>query len=208
MAMYRIIDGGTFFDLDAVLQGDVTLSGRITEKPLSDGSSAADHYVNAPKAITFSGVITDVKSYYNSGVLRVQDWIKLLSDLKEAGRPFTIQAADGSGMFFEDCLFESVVFSNDQRHGRIDGSTAGGGSGDTGEDVYSYNVSFTVKQLKRSRRGKLVAEHSIDFTQPSPTKGSGVTDTPSAPKSQKALDEANRLAAESIRRSQQSVSFE
>jgi hypothetical protein len=187
--MYRIIDGGTFFDLDATLQGDVTLSGKITDKPLSDGNTAADHYVNSPNAISFSGVVTDVKSFYNDSAVRVQDWIKLLSDLKSSGRSFTVQAADGSGMFFTDCLFETITFSNDPIHGVVDGENGVG-------MIYSYNVSFSIKQIKRARRGRLVSEPAIDFTQRAPTTGSGTTDTPNEdkPSSKTTLDTARELS--------------
>lgn len=193
MPMYRIIDGGTFFDLDATLQGEVSLTGKITEKPLADGNTAADHYVNSPIGINFSGVITDVKSFYNASAVRVQDWIKLLSDLKSSGRSFTVQAADGSGMFFEDCLFESVNLSNDKTHGVVDAESNGG-------LIYSYNISFSIKQLKRARRGRLVSEPSIDFTQKAPVTGSGTTDSPNedTPASKKTIDTANELAKRSI----------
>lgn len=194
MPMYRIIDGGIFYDLDATLQGEVSLSGKITEKPLSDGNTAADHYVNSPVSISFSGVITDVKSFYNTGATRVQDWIKLLSDLKQSGRSFTVQAADGSGMFFEDCLFESITFSNDKIHGVVEGGSEGSGQ------IYSYNVSFSIKQLKRARRGRLVSEPSIDFTQKAPVTGSGTTDTPAedSTAAEKTKATADKLAEQSI----------
>lgn len=183
MAMYRIIDGGTIYTLDAVLEGEFSFRGRLTEKPIQEGALVTDHYVNLSNGITFSGVISDVKRFTVSNTREAVinqpfqeeekstlDFITELKSLKESGRTFTLEVAPSSGTTFTDCIFTELTFSNNQKKGQYY------------ENNYSFNVRATVQQIRKSKRASVVAEADIvslkESTQPK-TTGSGANVNPS-----------------------------
>lgn len=188
MAMYRIIDGGTIYTLDAVLTGGFTFSGRATDKPVQSGAQVTDHYVNLNNTITMSGRISDVKRLkvrgtgYADATLpeaerpkAVLELITELRALKESGRTFTLEAAPSSGTTFTDCVFESLEFNNDQRTGQKYG------------DIFAFDVTATIKQIRKSRRARVTTERELQGTTSEKTTGSGANQVPDDEDVQKAL---------------------
>lgn len=168
--MYRIIDGGNIYTLDSTTQGSIRFSGKATDKPLQDGTSASDHYVNLPTTISFNGVISDAKTLYLSGQETTLSLIEKLKQLKESGRPFIFEGVKDSALVISNCVFDSLVIENDQTHGRV--------TFDNGVEIYSFRISCEIKQLKRARRGRVVSEPQVVDTTSSQSTGSGVNVAP------------------------------
>lgn len=175
MAMYRIIDGGTIYTLDAVTSGNFTFRGQATDKPIQSGATVADHYINLNNGITVSGKISDVKRLVVGASTEalieqadesekpkaVLDWITELRALKESGRTFTLEVAPSSGTTFNDCVFEELDFGNDLATGRFY------------QNNFAFTVTMTIKQIRKSRRATVTTEPEISGTLSDKTLGSG-----------------------------------
>ena len=197
MAMYRIIDGGNIYSLDAVLTGSVTMSGRVTEKPIQQGAMVSDHYVNLNNGMNFSGKLSDVKRMFRSSANNntnqtlpaVLDVITELRDLKESGRLITLEVAPSSGLTFNDCVIEDFSVSNDITTGQMR------------EEFFAFNVSLKIKQIRRSKRGAITSEVDsvLKDTTQDKTTGSGANSVPDVEKRsavQAAQEDADRARAE------------
>lgn len=173
MAMYRILYKDKVYTLDATLQGSLSLSGEVTEKPLQDGVKVADHYVNNPNTASLSGIVSDVKllsGSTDSDNKAVLDWITELRTLKESGDTFIFEQAPSSGTVLSECVFTSLEISNDQKYGEFWG------------EYYAFRISASIKQIKKASRGQLVAQpDSAVIGESTTTKktGSGTTAAPS-----------------------------
>jgi len=128
---------GSYFEMDATTDMTISYPGRATDFPLEDGESASDHYINENTRITFSGVITDIKSAQGKANPRVKatdSYINGLKKAKDKKLPFTVFYAEKLEPI-TNCVFESLEISQDNKNG-------------TSGPVSSYKINFTAKQIR------------------------------------------------------------
>ncbi len=149
MSQYYIkatLDGvEELFALDATVQITQNTAGVISSFPLESGVEVSDNYVNKNNTISFSGVIADTKSQAREINLdqnkTTLDFASKLQKVKSEGTPFNVH----SGLLvLEDCVFETLTFSQDVRSGSVIGGRS------------SFRVSFTAKQIRFAERAQKV----------------------------------------------------
>ncbi len=170
MSQYYIkatLDGiEELFSLDATVQVTTNTAGSISSFPLESGVEVSDNYVNKNDTISFSGVIADTKSQEREIDVNLNkstlDFARKLKRVKEEGLPFNVH----SGLaVLEDCVFETLSFSQDKNAGTVLGGRS------------SFRVTFTAKQIRFVQRAqRVVVRDQVleDKTQPNIIKSGNV----------------------------------
>lgn len=133
------------YQLDATTDIVYTTSGKLTTNPIEAGRNVSDHYIQNQDTVTFSGLLTRVKSKgVNSRHVRdPEDYIGSLQFLKNNAVPFTLTLfqAPTLGGFGEsrnlikpivNCVFESLNIRKQ----------SGPGSGDLRVDFKAVQATF------------------------------------------------------------------
>lgn len=142
--------------LDATTNNTERLGGRLTKFILEDGLEGSDHYIVTTDRVSFTGVISDLKSsssgmrgpasssQQNDGSIRYHDSVtnkKRMELIRETKVPFTVYTGD---KVISNCRFTSLEFRQT------------GSAGVVG-DLYSYAVSFTAEKIRTGSRAEAVS---------------------------------------------------
>jgi hypothetical protein len=122
------------YSLNATVRATTTLSARATDNPVESGAYVADHYFNFPDTFSFEGTLTDIDTP-NKPVETVEEFNRVMKELE----PFTIY--HGEMAYAETCVFESVVVSQDVKHGTVTGSAPK-------VTVNSFRINASVKKIR------------------------------------------------------------
>ena len=178
MSIYRIrTQAGDILSLDSTSSIRDDLTGKLTSFPLEDGESAADHYINENEVITLTGIISDFKSVKGEFIqdakagsvqaaLSTENFIRDIKALKESKKTFSVFISDTLNPI-TNCLFTRLSFVQDKTNGSVS------------EDVKSYKVTMTLKQVRFGTRARAVVirdEDVKDTFADSTTTGKGTTD--------------------------------
>lgn len=149
MSIYYILatidEEDVVYMLDATESVEHTLPGQSTNYAIEDGSDISDNIALRPRTISFSGVISDIKTRSSSAYLNSHDYIQALEDLRGNKELFSIYyTADHPPLL--NVFFESLKISQDNTNGTLitpERESYG---------VSSFKVSFTVKEFRISTR--------------------------------------------------------
>ena len=152
MSVYYLlaeINGDTvIYTMDATENIEYTLPVQSTNYSVEDGSDVSDNIALRPRTVSFSGVISDVKTSNSTAYLSTQEYIKALEFLRLNKDLFTIYfAADLPPM--DNVFFESLKISQDKTNGTMEVPEA------ETYGISSFKVSFTVKELRFSAKAKV-----------------------------------------------------
>ena len=138
-ATYYIKQGSSIFELDATVKVVKTMKGQTTDHRISNGATAADHYVNLPNEFQISGMITDIGGDTTA-------FIDGITDLKETKKPFTFYFGSVVGEALT-CFFSNITITQDTKYGV---RKASGQEGQTFKDKNAFAISATIKQVRIS----------------------------------------------------------
>lgn len=179
-----------YFELDSTTDMTVSMPGRATDFPLEDGESASDHYINESIVVSFSGIVSDVKSISSKGLIGddstkrlkgTSDYIKGLEAVKKTKQPFTVFYSPNLDPI-TNCVFESLDITQNATHGT------------RGTGCSSYEISFTAKQIRIGEQAQMtsmpVPAEDIKKSLSNKTTSSGSTQGLTAQETDKAKEEA------------------
>lgn len=142
----------TTIAFDATTAVTRSANDKITTNIIETGAEVADHYILVGQTISFSGVISDIKSIRGANDKSTAEWLSALSRLRLSKQPFDVICGDiadvynigGAGNFnvIRDCLFSSFSATQTKQNGV------------TNQRVKSYQVSFTTKELRFGSRAE------------------------------------------------------
>lgn len=130
----------TKYTLDSTTSVDVVSKGTATSLPMEDGSTKSDHYSVESRTITFNGAISTAKSSDGSpfSPKEVMDGLRGIMESK-----LTVSVGwHGSSPAIDDCVIESLTFSQDNTRGYIS------------SQVHAVGIEITMKELLISSGGK------------------------------------------------------
>jgi len=194
MGIYYIkTSDNRYFELDSTTDMTVSMPGRATDFPLEDGESASDHYINESIVVSFSGIVSDVKSISSKGLIGddstkrlkgTSDYIKGLEAVKKTKQPFTVFYSPNLDPI-TNCVFESLDITQNATHG-----TRGAGCS-------SYEISFTAKQIRIGEQAQMTSmplpASDVEKSLSNKTVSSGSTQQ---------LTEAEKISANESRKAQ------
>lgn len=133
------------YQLDATTDIRYTTSGKLTTNPIEAGRNVSDHYIQNQDTVTFSGVLTRVKSKGRSSlhIKSPSNYIGSLQFLKNNAVPFTLTLfqeptlggfGDSKNVIkpLTNCIFEELNIRKQ----------AGAGSSDLLVDFKAVQASF------------------------------------------------------------------
>ena len=195
MSIYYIlaeIDGvDTTYVLDATEAVEHTLPVQSSSYASEDGSDISDNIALKPRTVSFSGVISDIKTTNSSAYLNTHDYIQGLEDLRWNKELFTIYfTADQPPLL--NVFFESLKISQDSSNGTLvtpQGDNYG---------VSSFKVSFTVKEFRFSSKAVLsvIRADELNISKKSDSSATTNTDDPekdTRTESEKTFEQAKKL---------------
>lgn len=167
------VDGKNYkYMLDSTSKVQVSNSGKLTKHPIQNGANVSDHYTNNNIEISFSGRISDIKSYRNPTYVdnfvegegfvtrkasfdytivessnvaaTAQSYIRGLQELKNDKIPFTISV--GNIETYINCMFTNFSVMQDSSVGTIKTSEG---------DLDCFIISFTAEQIRFGDRAKV-----------------------------------------------------
>lgn len=185
MSIYFILtNAGSAYELDATTEITYQESGTVTNNLIETGESVADHYVNNPVQINFSGSISDVKSLSASGPnsRSTESYINDLRQLKTNKQTFSFHFGDKVGSF-DNCLFDSLEITQNQSRGNIG-------------EVDSFSIRASIRQVRIAQRARLIPVREAGVTTDNyqeQTKGAGTTEEPTAQEADNFTEGLGRL---------------
>lgn len=142
MSIYYIFtQDGNIYELDATREIAQVSSGKLSEHPLSDLTSASDHYINYNDMFSLEGSISDIKSVSSEAAGRnTYDFITNLQRIKDTKQSFRLvyrkfQEGFSAVQFADGCFFESLIFRQNLQYGHANGFN-------------SFDVSMSIKKTK------------------------------------------------------------
>ena len=141
--------------LDATMTVQLDESGKTTTLPLESGEEVTDHYINANTKISMAGIISTAKSASSSRNKTPEDYIRVVRELKQSGKPFSVYFSDKLEPL-TSCVFENLSISQSKRNGSSGSSS-------------SYKISFSVKQVRFIQAAQVVVERAGRVTSDSMT---------------------------------------
>lgn len=146
---YFLSDDGDSFELDCTENFKLSESGRLTTYTVQSGAKYSDHYVKENSKLSYSGILTDLKTTSSGAATKSSDdFIGGLIKLMEAATPFTVYWRDTgaiSGTFRSDCMIESFTVEQDASYGFASG-------------LHAYKVSIDFAQFRKSQSVTLTRE--------------------------------------------------
>lgn len=148
MTIYYIVpqESDDVIALDATTTVQLDEAGKTTALPLESGEEVTDHYINSNTKISMSGVISTAKSSSNTTNKTPEDYIRVIRELKQSGKPFAVFFSDTLEPL-TNCVFNNISISQSARNGTKDFSS-------------SYKVSFSVKQVRFVQAAQLRIERT------------------------------------------------
>lgn len=149
MSRYYIVrpSNGDIYQLDSTSEVVHETSGSLTTTPVETGVEVSDHYINNNDVIRFQGIISSAKSNATVGAvgsLHPVNFIDNLLKMKDTKEPFTLyHISEGKGS--PNCLFTSLVFSQDKTNG-VRGRAS------------SVKVSFTAQQIRFAEQATIISK--------------------------------------------------
>lgn len=86
---------GTVLTMDVTNDWSKSMSGTLTNNPVEDGSTVADHYYLEPKAFTLNGMVTFLKAGGSRrNPLTPKEWDVFLESVMESRQPLSVSLDD------------------------------------------------------------------------------------------------------------------
>jgi len=195
MSIYYIlakVDGAdTIYTLDATEAIEHSLPVQSSSYAIEDGSDISDNIALKPRRVSFSGVISDVKTVDSTAYLDTHDYIQGLEDLRWNKELFTLYFTSDQPPLL-NVFFESLKISQDGVNGTLvtpEGDRYG---------VSSFKVSFTVKEFRFSSQAILsvIRADELNINKKSDSTSTTSLDdetTDSKTKSEKTFEQAKKL---------------
>jgi len=153
MSIYYIqtnLNGNKIFSLDSTSSVEVQDNGRATSYALESGKDVADHYVNSNVMVSFSGIITDIKSATLSQE-STKDFLRDLRELKQTGTPFTVFAGNNLEKI-DNCVIQSLSIKQNSKNGTVVRE---------GKHISSFVIEWTAKQIKFGSKAKITTAADV-----------------------------------------------
>lgn len=134
------------YEITVVTDVDINYSSDVTDFPVESGFSVSDNTTLSPVTLTYKGMISNILNVNNlTDTSDVTQVIRDIVALRNSRNTFTVyydNRADGIDSLpaLDNCVFTSLKFTR--------------GSG----DGYSYQASFSVKQIIVSEQSELIEE--------------------------------------------------
>lgn len=173
-------DQVVIYHLDATTRVKLSLPSKVTSNRLESGDEVVDHIINLPAKVSFSGVISDVKSLSNKNNLNAEDYINGLMKIRQRKQTFSLILPDGK-IRLDGCAFESLDIDQDNKHGSV--TTPNGGINS------SFNISFSAKQIR-------IASAAYNTILPEQAVSDQNTDEENSSDNTKDMSESDKLRAE------------
>ena len=149
MGAFYIQVEDNIWELDSTSSVTKNLSGSLSNSRVEDGSLSSDNYVTNAIRLSFSGVITDVKSLNidpdsaaNPNSKSTKEYLNQLELVYKNKIPFNISYSEDMPPL-ENCFFTSFGVTQDATNGTayaLDGYRS------------SYKVTFSVQQVRFATR--------------------------------------------------------
>jgi hypothetical protein len=135
---FSIITPFDALNMDATLTVSRTLTSGVTDFPVEDGGFASDNIVNKGDVLTFSGVITDIKSLGGSDNGSTISYIRQIESIRNNKQLVTINVGTDGTSFntITGCVLTNVSFRQDAENGI------------SSRSISSYKVSLTFKKIR------------------------------------------------------------
>lgn len=140
--------------LDATDSISYELPVQTTNYAVEDGSDISDNIALRPRTVSFTGIITDVKSAQEKANLSTFEYISGLEAIRDKRELFKIYFSSDLPPL-ENVFFQSLRISQDNTNGTLrtpDGDRFG---------LSSFKISFTVKEIRITNKielGKIRAD--------------------------------------------------
>lgn len=118
-AFYLVDSNNNHYEMDSTESASITEQTALTENPIQTGAVVADHSVRGNSIISFSGVISSVKSIAFRTKRRtdsVEEFIKSIRELRSNGSIVTVFVTQEVSPF-NNCIITSIEFSQGSNRG-------------------------------------------------------------------------------------------
>jgi len=154
MGVFYLQVENEIWELDSTSDVTQSLKGSLSSSRVEDGRVSSDNYVTDPVTVTFSGIISDVKSLTSntivvgSGVKKnTEDYLRTLKEVYRQKKPISVSFSSQSE-FLKDCFFTSLDISQSVKNGVHYNPELGFTS--------SYSLRFSLQQVRYAKSAEVV----------------------------------------------------
>ena len=107
-----------FFELALTTDFNLSYRSRVTQSPVESGATVADHVVNEPVGLSYSGFISNVKNLSLDYQKTISETIEGVLSLRDSKTPFIVHF-DNNLDALPNSIFTELVFSKTSGDGEI-----------------------------------------------------------------------------------------
>lgn len=134
---YLVLDNGNgvSISLDAVSRLSETFSGQVTQNPIANGDSVADHYITNNARFSLEGVVTGTTAVEKGTIRFSPDITEQHRNLIRKGSIISLISGDS---VYNNCFVNQVNFSKSAREG-----------------IYGWQVNISLEQVQLAKGGQV-----------------------------------------------------